>query len=494
MSNDDSFDLTIENYNFQELLHLFKMDWDFDLDEDLNDFNNDSNDFNKQYLTREKCDTIDTLLKNIKENFSYDIYVFFVKVKTIILTIFLLIESNDIQPSDISPVLTKINSIPHLENLSEEQVLKKIKFDKNDKIKTTSKKKNSDSLNTPYYNLHSGRINPDLNDKNNTNIIYNTAPNEIYPGDLNSVKRITQLFNVNLNSCFRNNYFQSNPCDFLYILPSEIKNVVAMRLVSIEIPNAWYLFSSLKKNNIFEIVVSTKEQNRENAEFIKKSVSYKIVIPDGNYDCDTLQEYLNETYFFESDLESNLHANNLLRRIKFSIDKQSLKSKFEILEKDSDASRMSISVHFSQETGQNMMNTVGWILGFRLGNYIDIYHSFISEGLFDAGGDRYIYLSINDFQYNSNTSNMVCFDKSILNENILAKIPMRDGKLSLIVNDNNHALVKLRRYNGPITLSRLQIKIFDQFGSVIDLNHMDYSLTLELQILYENFNFKNVTA
>ena len=425
------------------------------------------------------------MLKNIKENFSYDIYVFFVKVKTIILTIFLLIESNDIQPSDISPVLTKINSIPHLENLSEEQVLKKIKkMDKNDTIKTISKKKNTDSLNTPYYNLHSGRINPDLNDKNNTNVIYNTAPNEIYPGDLNSVKRITQLFNVNLNSCFRNNYFQSNPCDFLYILPSEIKNVVAMRLVSIEIPNAWYLFSSLKKNNVFEIVVKLKTD-------VTKSVSYKIVIPDGNYDCDTLQEYLNTTYFYESE---DLDADNLLRRIKFSIDKQSLKSKFEILEKDSDASRMSISVHFSQETGQNMMNTVGWILGFRLGNYIDIYHSFISEGLFDAGGDRYIYLSINDFQYNSNTSNMVCFDKSILNENILAKIPMRDGKLSLIVNDNNHALVKLRRYNGPITLSRLQIKIFDQFGSVIDLNNMDYSLTLELQILYENFNFKNVTA
>ena len=488
MNNDDTFDLTIENYNFQELLHLFKMDFN-------NDFNIDwNNDFNnKQYLTREKCDAMDALLKNIKENLSYDIYVFFVKVKIIILTIFLLIEGNAIQPSDISLFLTKINSIPHLENWREEQVLEKIKK-MDDKIET---KKNSDSLNTPYYNIHSGRINPNLNNKNNTNVIYNTAPNEIYPGDLNSVKRITQLFNVNLNSCFRNNYFQSNPCDFLYILPSEIKNVVAMRLVSIEIPNAWYLFSSLKKNNVFEIVAFTTEKNRENAEVIKKTISYKIVIPDGNYDCETLQEYLNTTYFYESDLD----ADNLLRRIKFSIDKQSLKSKFEILEKEDglkdglkDFFRMSISVHFSQETGQNMMNTVGWILGFRLGNYIDIYESVVSEGLFDAGGDRYIYLSINDFQYNSNTSNMVCFDKSILNENILAKIPMRDGKLSLIVNDNNHALVKLRRYNGPITLSRLQIKIFDQFGSVIDLNHMDYSLTLELQILYENFNFKNVTA
>ena len=89
---------------------------------------------------------------------------------------------------------------------------------------------------------------------------------------------------------------------------------------------------------------------------------------------------------------------------------------------------------------------------------------------------------------------MVCFDKSILNEDVIAKIPMINGKFSLIVNDNNNSLAKIRRYNGPINLSRLQIKIIDKFGTVIDLNNMDYSLTLELELLYESFNFKNVTA
>ena len=119
---------------------------------------------------------------------------------------------------------------------------------------------------------------------------------------------------------------------------------------------------------------------------------------------------------------------------------------------------------------------------------------FISEGLFDAGGDRYIYLCINDFQYNNNISNIVCFDKSILSEDVIAKIPMINGKLSLIINDNNNTLAKLRRYNGPINLNRLEIKIIDHLGSIIHLNNMDFSLTLELEILYENFNFKNVTA
>ena len=88
---------------------------------------------------------------------------------------------------------------------------------------------------------------------------------------------------------------------------------------------------------------------------------------------------------------------------------------------------------------------------------------------------------------------MVCFDKSVFNEDVIAKIPMVNGKLSLIINDNNNALAKVRRYNGPVNLSRLQIKIVDHFGTIIDLNNMDFSMTLELQLLYENFNFKNVT-
>ena len=155
--------------------------------------------------------------------------------------------------------------------------------------------------------------------------------------------------------------------------------------------------------------------------------------------------------------------------------------------------RLRFSLKFSQGINQNIMNTFGWIIGFRSGNYINIDESITSEGLFDAGGDRYIYVCINDFQYNNNPLNMVCFDKSVFNEDVIAKIPMVNGKLSLIINDNNNALAKVRRYNGPVNLSRLQIKIVDHFGSIIDLNNMDFSMTLELQLLYENFNFKNVT-
>ena len=140
------------------------------------------------------------------------------------------------------------------------------------------------------------------------------------------------------------------------------------------------------------------------------------------------------------------------------------------------------------------MNTTGWILGFRSPSYLNVSNCVQSEGLFDGGGDRYIYLSLNDYQYNTNSTNIVGFDRSCMEENILAKILMINGKLSFIIDENNNPLTKTRKYNGPVNIRKLHIKILDKFGSIIDLNNMDFSFTLELEILYESFNFKDVFA
>ena len=429
-------DLNINNYNYNELCNIFKIE-----------------------STDEK------------------IYIFYYKSNLIILSILSLLENNIIKnTNEIDKYVKQIIGLQNLEKYTEVDLVNQI-INMND---LRNSKEKEDDLNAPLYNL--SRINPDLNNKNNTNDVYNTFSNDVTPGNLNSIKRITQLLNLNLNSCFRHNYFQSNPCDFLYLIPTEIKNVLSMRLVSIEIPNAWYLFSNLKKNNSFEIIFNQNQSNNNT-----KSCKYDIQIPDGNYDIDSLQHYLNTTYFYESGLDDTY-----LKYIKFSINPTNLKSCFEIIEDCEE--RISFSLHFSQSISQNIMNTFGWLLGFRLGKYLDINDTILSEGLFDGGGDRYIYVCINDYQYNNNVQNIVCFDKSILNEDVIAKIPMINGKLSLIINDNNNALSKIRRYNGPVNLNKLQFKIIDRFGTVIDLNNMDVSFTLELEILYESFNFKNVTS
>ena len=456
----DQIDLNIKSYNYNELLQLFKLD--------LNNIKSHDN----------LCHILQSKVNNIRSKYSTEIYDFYNKGRVIVSTIYDFLINKLIQDdSEIPEYMNKITNIQDFEKRKDTDLYKLIVSANIDTYYNTTVS-DTNELNTPYFNTAS-RINPSLNNKNNTNLVYNTAVNEVSPGDLNSVKRVTQLLNLNINSCFRPNYYQSNPCDFLYIIPSEITKVTSMRLVSIEIPNSWYLFSNDKKNNWFEISIDVEED---------KTYCYDISIPEGNYDCDSLQEYLNRTYFYESGLD------NYLKYIKFFIDPHNLKSRFEIIEIDIETTpKISFSLKFSQNINHNIMNTFGWIIGFRLGNYLKMC-KVISEGLFDAGGDRYIYVAINDFQYNNNTSNIVCFDKSILNEDVIAKIPMINGKLSLIINDNNNSLAKIRRYNGPINLNRLQIKILDHFGAIVDLNNMDFSMTLELEILYENFNFKNVTS
>ena len=475
----DSIDLNIYHYNFQELMNIFKIP--------------------KYDKTIDYKSQLDRKVKTIQEKYPEEITSFYQRAKLILLSIFSLIDNNYIKKQEeIENYVEKIKNIHHLERKKENEIINELL--NLDYVHTDKESNNileetnileTNHLNKPNLNLHGSRVDPSLDNKNNTNLIFNTFPNDVTPGNLNAVKRITQLLNLNLNSCFRNNYYQTNPCDFLYLFPIEIKNVLSMRLASIEIPNAWYLFSKLKKNNFFEIDINETflEPNTDNKPV--KKYHYLIIIPDGNYDIDSLQHYLNNTYFYQSEITSNTP----LKYIQFSIDPVSLKSCFTLLPPiQQNSNTFSFTLKFIENINQNAMSTMGWLLGFRLGTYIGIQDCIVSEGLFDAGGDRYIYVCINDFQYNNNNSNIVCFDKSILNEDVIAKIPMINGKLSLIVNDNNQVLAKLRRYNGPITLSRLQIKILDHFGYVIDLNNMDYSLTLELQILYENFNFKNVTA
>ena len=478
--NMNQFDLNIDNYDYEEFLRIFK----------ISEINNQIDYKNK--LER-KCE-------NIKDKCSPNIVEFYQKSKNILLSIFSLMNNKIIQQEyEIHDYIDKIKQMKNLEKYTENDIVNKLinlnnislseKEDDNIIEDNDNDLLSENRLNKPNLNTGS-RVNPSLNNKNNTNAIYNTFPNDVAPGNLNALKRLTQLLNINLNSCFRNNYYRTNPCDFVYSFPSEIRNVLSMRLASIEIPNSWYIFSDLKKNNFFEINIRVNQED----------YNYIIKVPYGNYDVESLTHYLNTTYFCESGL------NIPLKYIRFSIDPHNLRAKFEIIKLDEllsekqnlenleNKKNIRFTLKFVENINQNAMNTFGWLIGFRLGSYIDITECIISEGLFDGGGDRYIYVCVNDYQYNNNVSNIVCFDRSVLNEEVLAKIPMVNGKFSLIINDNNNVLAKIRRYNGPVNLSKLQIKVLDKFGTIIDLNYMDFSLTIELEILYESFNFKNIAT
>jgi len=444
-------DFNLDNYSYPEILNIFKL--------------------NNTNLNEQDLINVENKCIYVKNNSSEDVYLFFMKIYKIIECIHYLQQNNYIYKNDEEKINNYYNKIKKINS-----------FEKIDKLKIINNIKEQVTNLPDSYNDNILIKNNNLNNTNQivyetkTNVINNTFPNSVAPGDLNSLKRITLFQNLNLNSCFRNNYYTSSSTDFSYIIPTEIKNVVSMRLASIEIPNTWYLFSNKQKNNTFQIIIHD-ECGTE---------TYIIVIPDGNYDYESLQHYLNTTYFYESNLETKL------KYIKFSIDSKNFKTRFEIIEDVLECHDFHYSLIFLENVNDNLMSTAGWLFGFRLPKYLNITGNLQSEGLFDGSGDKYIYLCLNDYQYNTNITNIIGFDKSIMNENILAKIPIVNGKLSIVIDDNNNPLIKTRKYNGPVNINKIHLKIFDKFGNIIDLNNMDFSFTLELEVLYECFNFKNI--
>ena len=105
--------------------------------------------------------------------------------------------------------------------------------------------------------------------------------------------------------------------------------------------------------------------------------------------------------------------------------------------------------------------------------------TYCAESIYDPIGNRYFYISVNDFQNHHNRAFISPMQEETLNDgNILGKFQCDCG--NIIANSNPE-----RIYFGPTNISRLHIKLLDEFGRIVDLNNADYSFTLELEILYD---------
>jgi hypothetical protein len=129
---------------------------------------------------------------------------------------------------------------------------------------------------------------------------------------------------------------------------------------------------------------------------------------------------------------------------------------------------------------------LGWILGFREG-YYENNSNYVSEGIVNTSGPSYMYLVVDDFNNNVNNSFFSAFNSSLLNKNILARISLQPSVFStLTLTQNNLNLItNPREYFGPIHIQKLQVQLLDEYGRVIDLNNMDFSFCLNMQVIYE---------
>jgi hypothetical protein len=295
-------------------------------------------------------------------------------------------------------------------------------------------------------------------------------PSEYFPGVINPLKKRTTKRNLNIDTRFRENYYGSPSTNFNMQLPTTFNDVLSMQLAAIELPTTYYNVSKQMGNNFFTIVVN--------------DMPGVVTIPSGNYKYDAITAVINSALtnlgdpFDKIVFEVNLSANNGSGQMLVGAATASV------------ADITSITLNFQADrNGDEDRNTplplkLGWLIGFRNGIYENNLN-YVSEGIVDIVGQRYMYLVVDDRNNNVNNSFYSAFNSSILNKNILARITLHAPNFSVFTENNLNLVTVPRDYFGPVNLQNMTIQLLDEYGRIVDLNNMDFSFCLTLTTVYD---------
>jgi hypothetical protein len=132
----------------------------------------------------------------------------------------------------------------------------------------------------------------------------------------------------------------------------------------------------------------------------------------------------------------------------------------------------------------DVSSRVGWNLGFTKKSY-DGNVRYVADTIIEPATIRYVYLAVDDFNNSANNHFMTAFNQSILSPNILARISMRGNYFSLLMDNDLNIVTEPRKYFGPVDIQRLRIRLFDDFGRVLDMNGANFSFCLTFTTLYD---------
>ena len=361
-----------------------------------------------------------------------------------------------------------------------------------------------DTLDTPLSKESMSRL-EELVQKPETQYIY-TQNSDFFPGKINplNTRLITKCLNIDTR--FRDNFYNTQSSDFMIQLPTKFNKVVSMQLSAIEMPISFYGISANNGNNYVYIKINydmnaNADSDSDNEKCERMNVSHEklFVLPDGNYTASDLIDTINYV-ILPNCADDNIMTNpdNIFSYICFALD---------ITPTGSGSRKASISLNTSRITNTkndvcineivldftkniaglpdnaNICTKLGWNLGFTKPIYSG--DTFYTAETIIEPTTKYIYLAIDDFNNSSNNHFVSAFNQSILNTDILARVSLKGTSINHVIDNDFNLVTEPRHYFGPVDIQRLRVRLFDEFGRVLSMNHSNYSFCLSMKILYD---------
>jgi hypothetical protein len=98
-----------------------------------------------------------------------------------------------------------------------------------------------------------------------------------------------------------------------------------------------------------------------------------------------------------------------------------------------------------------------------------------------------MYFVLNDYNLSQSSNLIAIFNDSFIDKHILAKIPYSNTDINFqVLFDGKEDVISPRRqYFGPVDIRKMGMQLLDKYGDVINLNMMDFSFTLEIEMAYD---------
>jgi hypothetical protein len=321
-------------------------------------------------------------------------------------------------------------------------------------------------------------------------------------------KTVTKLFNI--DSRFRKDYNSSSSTDFTVDLQNPQEHIIELKLCDLELPTTYYPITATNGNNYMWI--------KAHVGLTDQDIYNYIHIPDGNYYFDNLITYINGASGFSSinlartplSIKFDLNYNNaggvgtgtgkvqlgLFTQLDLSANEL---SQIDLVELNFAGSSIPVTESVSmtldemilrygsnkylEKSNTFIQHTFGWMLGFRKQFYTNGL-SYISESIMDIIGPRYLFLVINDGNDTNTNSNFFSASGSGLPSDTIARISLKGAAFNIQTQNDFSIYTEPRYYFGPVKISRIRVRLMDEYQRIVNLNNNDISFTLRMIVVY----------
>ena len=285
-----------------------------------------------------------------------------------------------------------------------------------------------------------------------------TQSSEAFQGVVNPLERRIVTKVLSIDSEFRKPLHNKlhNPIEqitdsnnFMFQLQTPLENVISMKLVALELPRMWYSISSKMANNSFQIYL----QNTD--------MLLTIVLPDGNYTNAELITSINNYFNNTQEGLQYLHfdINSITGKAFFYVDTGTPANFYYILNFSCSGFGTYLEFNNKKYTVTMSDTYTNSFLQSPAVTYIGYVTGESTCGLVD----NYIFLLVNDFNYNHDT-NIISSQthNGFIGDNVL-------GRVTLNVSPDNCSdkIFKKREYFGPVRIRQLEIKLINKYNKII---------------------------